>query len=301
MRDAFVRTLLREAAVNPRIVLITGDLGFGVLDEFAQELPGQFINSGVNEQSMLSMAAGYASEGNRVFVYSIGNFPTLRALEQIRNDICAMNNSVTVVSVGAGYSYGPQGYSHHALEDIAVMRALPNLQVISPADPIETEKITELLCAPFGPSYLRLGKSNEQDIHESLSDVSQGKFIKVREGKAGTILFTGAIGKVALQAAQRLHTLGLDIGLYSCPFISSIDVESLRILATLGPIVTVEEHSPRGGFGSALLEAASFHEIAVNLKIIAATQNKISAIGTQEYLRGLNGISVSKIVDAYLE
>ena len=113
MRDTFVKTLLEEARRDPNIILITGDLGYGVLDEFAKELPGQFINSGVNEQAMMGMAAGYASTGKRVFAYSIGNFPTLRCLEQIRNDVCFMNNSVVVVSVGAGYSYGPKiGRAH---------------------------------------------------------------------------------------------------------------------------------------------------------------------------------------------
>jgi transketolase len=300
MREAFVTTLLRKAKLDSRIVLLTGDLGFGVLDSFANELPNQYINCGINEQSMLGMAGGYASEGNTVFVYSIGNFPTLRALEQIRNDICAMNNMVTIVSVGAGYSYGPQGYTHHALEDIAVMRALPNLQVISPADPLETEKITEMLCHPLGPSYLRLGKSKETLIHEKTINVSPGKFLRILDGDQGTILFTGSIGIIAKQAANELRAMGLNIGLVSCPFISSLDVEELRKMAAAGPIVTVEEHSPRGGLASAVLETASFNEIVVNLKIIAAHQKHLSAIGTQQYLRELNGLSVTNIVHAFL-
>ncbi|MFN3077751.1 MAG: transketolase, partial [Alphaproteobacteria bacterium] len=145
MRDAFIESLLEEARKDQNIILITGDLGFGVLDKFQKELPNQFINSGVNEQAMMGLAAGLASTGKRVFVYSIGNFPTLRCLEQIRNDICFMDNSVVVVSVGAGYAYGPQGYTHHTLEDIAVMRALPNLEVIVPADPIEVKVVTKFL------------------------------------------------------------------------------------------------------------------------------------------------------------
>ena len=164
MRDAFVETLLEEAKIDENIILITGDLGFGVLDKFQKELPNQFINSGVNEQTMMGMAAGIASTGKRVFVYSIGNFPTLRCLEQIRNDICLMNNPVVVVSVGAGYAYGPQGYTHHSLEDIAVMRALPNLEVLIPADPAETKSLTRFLTKSHSPSYLRLGKSNEETI-----------------------------------------------------------------------------------------------------------------------------------------
>ena len=132
MRDAFVKSLLEEARKDPNLILITGDLGFGVLDEFQQALPKQFINSGVNEQAMMGMAAGIASTGKRVFVYSIGNFPTLRCIEQIRNDVALMNNPVVVVSVGAGYAYGSQGYTHHALEDIAILRAIPNIEFIVP-------------------------------------------------------------------------------------------------------------------------------------------------------------------------
>ena len=153
MRDAFIQTLLEEAKRDSNLILITGDLGFGVLESFERELPRQFLNSGIAEQSMLGLAAGIASTGKRVFVYSIGNFPTLRALEQIRNDVCYMNNPVVIVSVGSGYSYGSQGYTHHALEDIAAMRALPNMNVISPADPIETEILTRYLASDRKPAY----------------------------------------------------------------------------------------------------------------------------------------------------
>ena len=176
MRDAFVKILLQAAKKDKDIILITGDLGFGVLDEFQSELPDQFINSGVNEQTMMGMAAGIASTGKRVFVYSIGNFPTLRCLEQIRNDVCLMNNSVVVVSVGAGYAYGPQGYTHHALEDIAVMRAMPNIEIFIPSDPAETELITNFLAKSKLPSYLRLGKSNEVVINQVALNIEYGTF-----------------------------------------------------------------------------------------------------------------------------
>ena len=172
MRDSFANTLLEEAKKNSSIVLVTGDLGFGVLDKFQQELPKQFINAGVAEQTMMGMAAGIASTGKRVFVYSIGNFPTLRCLEQIRNDVCSMNNSVVVVSVGAGYAYGSQGYTHHALEDIAIMRALPNMDILVPADPQEASLLTTHLANTQKPSYLRLGKSKEAIIHKEKIRIS---------------------------------------------------------------------------------------------------------------------------------
>lgn len=296
MRDAFVKTLLEEAKKDKNIILITGDLGFGVLDEFQRELPNQFINSGVNEQSMMGMAAGIASTGKRVFVYSIGNFPTLRCLEQIRNDICLMNNSVVVVSVGAGYSYGPQGYTHHALEDIAVMRSLPNLEVIVPADPIETKLITKILVDSISPSYLRLGKSNEKQIFNDSLQLFNGKFNEVISGESGTILFVGSVGAVAVKAAEELKKHNISVSVASAPFISNLDYAYLNMAARKGPIISLEEHSIRGGFGSALLEFLNTNRIPANVGLVASSQQNLSLIGDQDFLRISNGISVDEII-----
>jgi transketolase len=299
MRDAFVKTLLEEAKKDKNIILITGDLGFGVLDEFQKELPNQFVNSGVNEQAMMGMAAGIASSGKRVFVYSIGNFPTLRCLEQIRNDICLMNNSVVVVSVGAGYAYGPQGYTHHALEDIAVMRALPNLEVVIPADPIETTMVTKFLANTKSPSYLRLGKSNEQTINLSEPTISPGKFNEIISGENGTILFVGSIGTIAIRASEELHKEGINVSVTSVPFLTNLDRDYLCSAAAKGPIVTVEEHSSRGGFGSAIMEFINREKIRSNLGVIAAFEKNLSQIGSQDFLRESNGISVSAVVTEF--
>ena len=296
MRDAFVETLLEEAKKDKNIILITGDLGFGVLDKFQRELPNQFINAGVNEQAMMGMAAGIASTGKRVFVYSIGNFPTLRCLEQIRNDICLMNNPVVVVSVGAGYAYGPQGYTHHALEDIAVMRALPNLEVVIPADPIEAKIVTSFLAGSKSPSYLRLGKSNEQNFNQIELVISPGKFNQVISGKNGTILFVGSVGKIALDSAEELLKHGLSVSVASVPFLMSLDKDYLIRASSMGPIVTIEEHSSRGGFGSALLEFLNAEKISASVGIITAEQNNLSQIGSQDFLRVSNGLCVSAVV-----
>jgi transketolase len=296
MRDAFVKTLLEEAKKDKNIILVTGDLGYGVLDEFQKELPNQFINSGVNEQAMMGMAAGIASTGKRVFVYSIGNFPTLRCLEQIRNDICLMNNSVVVVSVGAGYAYGPQGYTHHALEDIAVLRALPNMEVVIPADPIETRKVTELLSKSATPSYLRLGKSNEKNINIREPKITYGKVNEIVSGENGTILFVGSIGKIVMAAAEELLKQGTFVSVASVPFLTSMDKDYLTLAAGKGPIVTVEEHSSRGGFGSAVLEFLNKENIRANVGIVAANQKNLSQIGSQDFLRELNGLSTQDII-----
>ena len=300
MRDTFVKTLLEAAKNNPDIILMTGDLGYGVLETFQKELPAQFINSGVNEQTMMGMAAGYASTGKRVFVYSIGNFPTLRCLEQIRNDVCLMNNPVVVVSVGAGYAYGSQGYTHHALEDIAVLRALPNMEVIVPADPAETRELTLAIIASRKPTYLRLGKSNEPTIHSTPLKLSFGAINEVSTGTDGTLVFTGSVGVVAVAAAKELAAQGIFVAVASMPFVSTIDVDYLRSALIKGPVIVIEEHSYRGGVGSAVLEIANSSNLQGAIGLIAADQNNLSQIGDQNFLRAANGINVENIVKKFI-
>jgi transketolase len=210
MRTAFINELIAQARANPKVFLVVGDLGFSVVEPYAAEFPERYLNAGVAEQNMTTVAAGLASEGYHVFTYSIGNFPTLRCLEQIRNDICYHDLSVTVVAVGAGMAYGNLGYSHHAVQDIAVMRALPNLTVYSPADPGETRECMRLIVERSRPSYLRLGKAGEQALH-GVSGVAKG-VLEIRSGTA-PIAFaaTGSILKSALEAADQLHEKGTEI------------------------------------------------------------------------------------------
>ena len=300
MRDTFVKTLLEAAKHNPDIILMTGDLGYGVLETFQKELPAQFINSGVNEQTMMGMAAGYASTGKRVFVYSIGNFPTLRCLEQIRNDVCLMNNPVVVVSVGAGYAYGSQGYTHHALEDIAVLRALPNMEVIVPADPAETRELTLAIIASRKPTYLRLGKSNEPAIHTAPPKTSLGTVNEISAGSDGTLLFSGSIGTVAVAAAKELAAQGIFVAVASMPYVSTIDINYLRQALDKGPIIVIEEHSYRGGVGSAVLEEMNAAHLHGAIGLVAADQNNLSQIGDQSFLRAANGINVDNIIKKFI-
>lgn len=296
MRDTFVATLLEAAKKDKNIILMTGDLGYGVLDTFEKELPSQFINSGVNEQAMMGMAAGYASTGKRVFVYSIGNFPTLRCLEQIRNDVCLMNNPVVIVSVGAGYAYGSQGYTHHALEDIAVLRALPNMEVIVPADPAETAELTSLIIASKKPTYLRLGKSGEPNIHATRPKPAPGKINEISSGTSGTLIFAGSVGTVAVAAANDLAEQGISVAVASMPYVSTIDIDYLEKALRIGPVIVVEEHSYRGGVGAAVLEAVNAANLHGAIGLIAADQNNLSQIGDQSFLRTVNGINVENII-----
>jgi transketolase len=299
MRDAFIRTLFERASEDKSIVFITGDLGYSVVERFAEELPDQFLNVGVAEQSMIGVAAGLASEGFRCFVYSIANFPTLRCLEQIRNDVCYHNLPVTIVSVGAGVAYGSLGYTHHAVEDLAAMRPLPNITIGSPADPFETIALTNYFALNDGPGYLRLGKNGESNIHNECPTLSLGTPIELLAGDAGLILSTGNVTELAVLAAQDLlDTAGLKMAVWTVPFVKPLFPDVLRDLVSTFPfVVTVEEHVRAGGFGSALLEVFSDHDINIPTRGVSLQESPLTVVGTSSYIRAKRGLTVEKIVE----
>jgi len=195
MRTAFINQLIIEARNNPKIFLIVGDLGFSVVEPFAKEFPDRFLNAGVAEQNMTGIAAGLAKEGYTVFTYSIGNFPTLRCMEQIRYDVCYHNLDVKIVAVGGGYAYGPLGASHHATEELGMLRTIPNLIVCAPGDPLETKAVTSAIIKHKGPCYLRLGKAGEPIVHVNELNIEIGKMLAVVEGKNTAVLSTRAMLK----------------------------------------------------------------------------------------------------------
>ena len=191
MRDAFLRSLITLAETDDRVALLTGDLGFGVVEKFGTKFPDRFWNCGVAEQSMIGIAAGLAKSGMLPFVYSIANFPTFRCLEQIRNDICYHNLPVTIVSVGAGLGYGTLGYTHHGIEDIAALRSLPNISIYSPSDPIDVTNILTRISQNPAPTYFRLGKNGEPEITEVTKNAIPGSVRELTSGSNLTILATG--------------------------------------------------------------------------------------------------------------
>src|SRR5437867_521792 len=209
MRTAFIKELFELAKQDDRIVLVVGDLGFGVVTPFMEQLPKQFLNAGVAEQNMTGIAAGLALSGKIALTYSIANFPTLRCLEHVRNDVCYHNANVKIVSVGGGFTYGAMGATHHAVEDIAVMRSLPNLVVVAPGDPVEARAATRAVIAYPGPCYLRLGKAGEPVVHQTPVEFELGKAIRMREGKDVTLISTGGILLNAVRAANLLAKEGI--------------------------------------------------------------------------------------------
>ena len=292
MRDAFVKKLNEKAADDPNIMLLVGDLGFGVVADFGDTYPKQFLNCGVAEQSMVGIAAGMAASGRRPFVYSIANFPTLRPLEQIRNDICYHGLSVTIVSVGAGLAYGSLGYTHHAVEDISILRSLPGMRVFSPADALECNAAVDEILATPGPAYLRLGKNREPLVNPTQPDLSRGEPILIRDGSDVTLIAAGPIITQALEVAELLAPTGVSVRVVSCPVIKPLNAEAIRSVAegTVG-IVTLEEHTILGGFGSAVLEGFAVRGWRTPILPLGLEDAATHIMGSQEWIRERAGLA----------
>ncbi|GEO11618.1 transketolase family protein [Segetibacter aerophilus] len=298
MRTAFINQLIEEARKNDRVFLIVGDLGFSVVEPFVQEFPERYLNVGVAEQNMAGFAAGLALEGYCVFIYSIGNFPTLRCMEQIRYDICYHDLNVKIIAVGGGYSYGALGPSHHATEEIGMLRTIPNIVVCAPGDPLESQRITTFCTNHIGPCYVRLGKAGEPVVHEDLAELSIGDIIEVKQGKNTAVFSTGSMLKYV---CDFVNDNDLNASIYSFPFVKPINKSQLKeILESYQSIITIEEHQSQGGFGSAILEQANdlLNEGSIKalpkIKRIAINDKFYSIAGSQKYLREAAGLVLEK-------
>ena len=303
MRDTFVRTLIELAKENRDIELITGDLGFGVLKPFWEQCPDQFTNAGIAEQNMTTVAAGMALEGKTVFTYSIGNFPTLRCLEQIRNDCAYHNANVKIVCIGGGFVYGSLGMSHQATEDLAILRALPDVVVMAPGDLVEAEACTRALATTPGTAYLRLGRGGEKRIHERLDDFKIGKAVKVCDGERVALFSTGAIFEEVRDACGLLREAGLSPAVYTFPTVKPIDRELIETVARdFELIVTCKEHNVVGGFGSAVAEVmAEMREKRAYLLRIGINDQYCVRVGNQKYLREQYGMDGKTIAERVME
>ncbi len=293
MRNAFIQELVTLARQNPNIALIVGDLGYSVVEPFAEEFPDRFINAGVAEQNMTGLAAGMASEGFHVFTYSIANFPTFRCAEQIRNDVAYHNLPVTVVSVGGGLAYGSLGYSHHAVQDYALMRTLPNLLIAAPGDPMEVRACMRYLIENPGPSYLRLGKAGEPNFHEMIPDVAPGRWLLIRAGDSNrALLSTGAALQIAIDRHEKSEYAHHNV--YSMPLWSMAEKsKQANALKKFSEVITLEDHLQDGGFGSWLLEARSTDStVTCSLQTIALNAEVCGNVGSQATLNRLGGLCI---------
>ena len=298
MRTAFIETLNDLAAKDDRVCLVVGDLGFSEIEEFANKHPDQFVNAGVSEQNMIGLAAGMALSGKIVFTYSIGNFGTLRCLEQIRNDVCYHRANVKVVAVGGGLAYGNLGVTHHASEDVAIMRSLPNMTVVAPGDPVEARLATRAVVALEGPCYLRLGKAGEPIVHAKEPDFEVGSAITIRDGSDITLIASGGMLATTDKVAKSLAGQGLGVRLVSMHTVKPVDRDAVIAAATETRYVfTLEEHSVEGGLGGAVAELMAELETGhAPLKRIGLRPEFNQVVGDQNYLKAMHGLDEESVL-----
>jgi transketolase len=295
MRTTFINTLTEAAKTNENIFIITPDLGFSVLERFRDLFPKRFLNVGIAEQNAVGVAAGLALSGKIVYVYSIVPFVTMRCFEQVRVDVAYMNTNVRLVGVGAGLSYGPAGATHHSIEDIAVMRNLPNMTVCCPGDPFEVREIVRQSVNYQGPMYIRLGKNGEPTIHNENQQLIIGKAIQVTEGEHLIIITTSNMLEEGKQIVDKLQSQGKSVSLVSMHTIKPFDTEAvLNLIQKRIPMVTLEEHNIIGGLGSAVAEVIAESGHAVRFKRIGIKDIFCHEVGSQQYLR-------NKLINAYQE
>ncbi len=298
LRDVSIAALYALAEKDERIVVMTGDLGFTILDPFINNLPKQYINAGIAEQNMAGMAAGLALEGKIVFIYSIANFPTFRCLEQIRNDICYHELNVNILASGCGLTYGQLGMTHHATEDLAILRALPEMTVIAPGDEWECMEATKALVDKKGPGYLRFDISTAGNTQKPGEVFQIGRARRIREGFDITLLSTGGMLIVALNAADMLQKKGIECRVVSFHSIKPFEPDEILLAAReTGGMVTLEEHTVDGGFGGLVSEVLMDHGIMPKTFYRVGLRDGFTAIvGDQQYLRKRYKIDEESIV-----
>ncbi len=286
MRKAFIKTLTELAKKDERIYVLTGDLGFKVFEEFAKKFPERFINCGVAEQNMMGVAAGLAMSGKKPYVYSIVPFVTLRCLEQIRNDVCYQNLDVKIIGIGGGFSYGTLGATHSVMEDVAVLRALPNMTVLCPADLSATEELMQKSYQTANPTYIRLSNIGQYKVYDKIPGLQIGRIHKLKGGKDGAIIATGLVLPFCSDIIKDLGKHGIDLGLLDLHTLKPIDKKYFwENIKDFKKIITFEEHSVIGGTGSAVADILAELNYSGSLKKFAAPDEFLKEVGSADYLR----------------
>ena len=303
MRNIFIKNLIEAARQDPSIYLLTADLGFQALEKFESEFPERFINVGVAESNMIGIATGLALTGKKVYVYSIVPFVTLRCLEQVRNNICHNNLNVKLVGVGGGFNYGNQGISHNTIEDLAVMRVLPNMMVLCPADPVEADIIGRKIFEYAGPAYICLGKAGKKQVYDTIPEFSFGRGILVNDGKDLTIMCIGNIIDSVIAVRNNLECKGISVRIISMPCLKPFDNDIIKKAAKeTKAIFTIEERSKIGGLGEAVagvLMEAGFPGIL--FKMFAVSDDCHTDVGSHEYLKEKKGLGSDFITEEIIK
>ena len=282
MRNTFISNLVEHAAQNENIILMVGDLGFGTVEPFQESFPSRFFNVGIAEQNMAGMAAGLASRGFHVFNYSIGNFPTFRAAEHIRNDIDYHNFSVTTVSIGGGVAYGPLGYSHHTFQDFSLMRSFPNTIILAPCDPEETMACLSYILKFPQPSYLRLGKNGEKKLtFKSSLKPGLPNLVKMNNSR-----------KLILSTGTALQSIGIDedVDIFTVPIWGQlVDTSEIEyLLSSYDDVLICEDHLLSGGFYSWIVENLKNKQLFVKMRSKHYGAGIIGDVGARDYLEKSN-------------
>ena len=297
MRNAFADEITVLAERDPRIVLLSGDIGNRLFNDFKDRYPNRFYNTGVAEADMIGIAAGLAVGGMRPVVYTIASFAIYRAYEQIRVDLCYPNLPVVIVGVGSGLGYASNGPTHHSCEDIAVLRALPNMTVLAPADAWELRSLLDAALQLAGPTYMRIGKKGEPLVHETRPHLQIGQAIELRTGTDIVILAAGTLLPQALQVANQIESTGLKASVYSMHTIKPLDERLLeQLFGKFKLVVTMEEHSRIGGLGGAVAEWKADHfDANARLLRLGTPDQILHHSGEQEHAMEMSGLTVERM------
>lgn len=299
MRQAFIDSLEKQASLNKNILFLTGDLGFTVVERYRALFPDKFFNMGVAEANMMGVAAGLALSGKIPFVYSIAPFVCLRPYEQIRNDICMHKANVKIIGIGGGVSYTHAGPSHHIIEDLSVMRTLPNMTVICPSDPSEVKSAVSEIVKYEGPIYLRIGKKGEPIIHKKKIDFKIGRGILIKEGNKVAVISCGPITNNVIRAAKLLEKKGINLTIVSMHTIKPLDYKLIEDVIHKHKIIfSVEEHSIIGGLGSAVGEyIAENTKKKITFRRFGLPDSFCETVGDYDYLYTYYGLSAGQIAN----
>lgn len=301
MRDVFFDRVYELAALDKRFMLLTADHGALGLVKYQKDFPGRYLNVGIAEQNMISFAAGLALGGFRVFVYSIINFVTLRCLEQISVDLSGMRLSVTIVGVGAGFTYSSDGPTHHGLQDVAAMASVPNLTIYNSSDPVNTAAFASLAYAGVGPAYIRIEKGIFPSLYAPDHDFSEGLAL-LRPGKDIMIIATGIMTSRALEVAKELEAQAISAGVIDLYRLKPLNAKGLvNLLKNTRRVVTLEEHLLTGGMGSMVSAALHDENATIPLKRIAIPDQHCFAYDERDKMQEHYGLGKDQIVRRILD
>ncbi len=302
MRNAFFKALEESAGGNEDIFILTADLGFKLFDDIKRSCPGRFYDVGIAEANMIGIAAGLSLCGKDVYCYSIAPFLVMRAYEQIRIDAAYHNSNIKLVGVGGGFTYGLEGFTHFGLEDLSLMRSLPNMTVVVPADAFEARCLAIACSGHRGPMYIRLGRAGDPAVHRSSPDFRIGKAIVMSEGKGVAIFATGSMVHTAMEAVRLLKTKGIDATLVNVHTLKPLDIEAIKWAALDHDVIfSLEEHSVNGGLGTAIAEVISEMGYSGFFRRIGIEDAPRRPVGDAFHLRERHGLTAEGVSDAVLK